>query len=265
MSAGLPRTARPGGAAKVDSAQATLLIGPSGWPLPLDIDETLLVKDVDFDSSFTQVVRALLTQLVQQTEKVELARKLAEARLSVVQRLPDLAEWNNRYGKLRHVFLPITVTTQGTAYAASDALGAAFLLPAMAGGPNESGTIVQMQVLTDSVVTFGQTTLYLFTQPIAGTTDNAAFAPTDKEMLTLGGLVTTTTGAAGPKGNANTVMSIMGSQTTNYMAAMIPYRAGANGELYGQLVCGGIPTIAAGDNLYLMLCYVWGYPGMGSL
>ena len=117
----------------------------------------------------------------------------------------------------------------GAAYASADAFGTAFALRM----PYQKGTISNF-VFLDYDAEGLPKELVLFSAPIAGTADNAAFAPTDAELRTCIGVVAT---------------DIFYAYSVNQVGQGTPALAytAPNGTLYGQFVTRGADNIAAGS------------------
>jgi hypothetical protein len=123
-----------------------------------------------------------------------------------------------------------------TTYTAGDVVcnAATLIFP---NGPASTGSVLQHAVITTSanVATKPDLELWLFSATVAAVADNAAFAPTDAEMLTLVAVVEFPTAdfkvglsGAGTSGNAV-------CEAKNLGIPLNPASA-QNAELYGQIV-----------------------------
>ena len=129
----------------------------------------------------------------------------------------------------------LVVTAGG--YSAADALGAKSSFPNVP----EHGTIMSAYVVDDDDTPSGSNLeLVLFHTDIAGTNDNAAFAPTDAEMLNCVGVIAISTHFA----FADNGMSIVDN-------IALPYWARA-GSLFFQVVDrGGTMSPSATDDIHI--------------
>lgn len=135
----------------------------------------------------------------------------------------------------------LVVTASG--YTAGDALGASSSFPNV----GQQGTIMSAFVVDDDDTPSGSNLeLVLFRSQIVGTNDNAAFAPTDAEMLTCIGVVAISTHFA----FADNGMSIVDN-------VALPYEA-QDGVLYFQVIDrGGTMSPSATDDIHIGIGIVY--------
>lgn len=102
-------------------------------------------------------------------------------------------------GNVRTIFAQFTRPSNTTQYAAGDVVNDStsaptvmtFSKPARESGPTGGGSIIQQAILIDSAAeaTKLDCELWLFDTTITPDNDNAAFTPTDAELLTLVGII----------------------------------------------------------------------------
>jgi hypothetical protein len=113
-----------------------------------------------------------------------------------------------------------------TTYTAGDVVcnAATLIFP---NGPASTGSVLQHAVITTSanVATKPDLELWLFSATVAAVADNAAFAPTDAEMLTLVAVVEFPT--------ADFKVGLSGAGTSGNAVCEA---SAQNSELYGQIV-----------------------------
>lgn len=129
-----------------------------------------------------------------------------------------------------------TLVVDTNIMASGDALGAK---SSFANIPRR-GTIMSV-VVADNAKQSVNLDIYLFSADIAGTATNAAFDPTDAELLTCVGVILVDTWKAN---NDNSIGSIDN--------VGLPYYA-PGGVLYFQCVTRGTPTYAAVDDVSIRL------------
>ena len=133
----------------------------------------------------------------------------------------------------------ITVSVQldasaSPAYTAGDAVGSWFLIPNAARFGDGGGYIDTVEFSEDTVQA-ASATLFLFNRQIAGSADNAAFAPTDAEMRTCVGRVDITSYPATAPGSNQMAQALNGP---GYNCT------GGSTSLWAQLQTNGTPTYA---------------------
>lgn len=144
------------------------------------------------------------------------------------------------------ILVPIPGIGSGVAYAAGDAVGTAFRIPNAAREAGKGGTI-ETVVLIDRDNERIETDLVLFTQPISGTADNAAFDPDDRELAHCIGHVKITAGEyVAFNDNAEGTVRTVG----------LTFQTDQEPHLYGQLVTRGAPNLAASTD-YLLRLAIW--------
>lgn len=126
---------------------------------------------------------------------------------------------------------------------AGDALGTTFTIPNVTTVPGQGWELVTAHLLDRSDQAIA-TELALFKEPIAGTANDAAFAPTDDELNNYAGTVSWTTFF---NNNANTVSTVANPG--------IQGNTGTTPHLYGQLVTRGTPTVTAGGEYGVILVF----------
>lgn len=140
----------------------------------------------------------------------------------------------------------ITRPADTTAYTAGDVVGdaagaAAMVFPVSSRPGGGSTHLIEQALLIDgaNVATKGDFDLFLFDALVVPVADNAAFAPTDTEMLSLVGVITFT-GTGSKVGNAT---AGDGGNCSNQVDCSVPFNAEVP-ALYGVLVArnGYIPV-----------------------
>ena len=127
-------------------------------------------------------------------------------------------------------------TVTAGAYSAGDAVGGLLTFTdATPGGNGVSGALLMSCVIADEAKQSIETDLVLFSESFTPTADNAAFAPSDADLLNCIGVVTVADYAAFSASSVGTVANVG-----------LPIKlTGAGGGLFGQLVTRGTPTYAA--------------------
>lgn len=245
-------TGTPLGAQHVDGAQSALLVGPSGWPLPLDIDETLQVHDTSVDPGQPITIAQTLRQIAfTESQMLQELRLLRNGRLKTDARIQEEAAlWQ---AKITPSLLVPGITTQATAYTAADAVGFPFVIPNL-GGPNRAVVIFDAIAIFDIVptTTSGGVALLFFDGPVANGTDNGAVAISDIEaQRVVGGILIGAIGASALfANNAVSWAAVNGTSKSDRT-----FVTAEDGSLTCLAICNSAFTIAAGGNLFIKLLY----------
>ncbi len=141
----------------------------------------------------------------------------------------------------RVITLTPVITTD--AYTAGDALGGLLKFENVLFNPKRTGVALSLTII-DKASQDAETELVLFSETFTATADNAAFAPSDADLLNCLGTISVGAGnyatfsanSAGTKPNAG-----LGLHSTE------DYRENEASSIYGQLVTRGTPTYAVGD------------------
>lgn len=137
-----------------------------------------------------------------------------------------------------------TPTITAGAYSANDAVGGlltfADVTPVGTAGPN--GAILGSVIISDLGKQNAILDLVLFKATFTATTDNAAFDPSDTDILNCIGYVQVSSYASFNDSSLGTLRNIN-----------LPIPATADGKIYGQLVTRTAPTYTATSDLQITL------------
>lgn len=133
----------------------------------------------------------------------------------------------------RQVTIPGTVAAD--ALDAGDAMGTPFIIPNVTEFPGQGWEMASAHLL-DKSDQAGTVEIVLFSEPIAGTANDAEFAPSDAELNQYVGMVSFATYL---NFGANQVSSVQGSGLPSGNTTLTRH-------LYAQAVVRGTPTVAAG-------------------
>lgn len=134
--------------------------------------------------------------------------------------------------------IPLVVPgVTATPYTAGDAVGTLLEFPLALGYPGKSGVIVGIEII-DKSLNAAPLILQLFDRTFTNTADNAAYNPSDADIVNaLGNITVASADYNGGTGNK------VGTKS-----ASLPFVLPAGGtSLFGQLFTSGTPTYAAGD------------------
>ncbi len=147
----------------------------------------------------------------------------------------------------------ITVTPVVTAgaYSANDALGGLLVFKdALLPGLVQTGVILTVTLL-DAASQDAATDLVLFNQTFTATADNAAFAPSDADLLNCLGVISIAAGDYATF-SGNSIATVrnagFGAKSVDTIGAQTGTSTG-DGNLYGQLVTRATPTYAATSDI----------------
>ena len=135
------------------------------------------------------------------------------------------------------VFPSVTPTVTAGAYHAKDAVGGRLEFANAVRAEVHTGTVLKV-VVVDKAAQNAELVLFLFNQAFTATADNAAFDPTDADLLNCVGTITI---SASDYVSANDNSVATKERTLDF--------ALTGTSLYGQLMCTGTPTYASTSDL----------------
>ncbi len=130
-------------------------------------------------------------------------------------------------------FVQIPGTVAADALDAGDAMGTAFTIPNVTEVAGQGWELTTAHLL-DKSDQAGTVELVLFTEPIAGTANDAEFAPTDAELNNYAGAI-----------SFATYLNFGANQVSSVANVGLSGRTGTTPHLYAQAVARGTPTITA--------------------
>jgi hypothetical protein len=126
-------------------------------------------------------------------------------------------------------------TVTAGAYSSGDAIGGLLTFKNITtAGNGDRGALVESVLIVDEAAQGADVDLVLFDRTFTATADNAAFDPTDADLLNCIGVVNITTHYAF-NDNGISIERAFG----------LPIPSTTDGSIYGQLVSRGTPTYAA--------------------
>ena len=254
---------------RVDGAVSELLIGPNGkalqtTPGQLQTDRHILRVDPTDPAAAIQGRRDQANLLSQLAFSVEAMRQelllLRNSRLDVTPNLDKYLRSQERYDRQRDTGPILVMTGANAAYTAADVVGSAFALPTMSAYPG-GGCMIDNILLMNEDTTAASVMFDFFTAKPTVAADNAAFAPTDAEVVSafVGRLGAVATNNATQTWTGNRADSAFGNTTANAVGTGI-FRVTTglvDASLWVVPLCNTAWTQASGANLWTRILYHW--------